>query len=141
MVDYSLLKTKLSDTTLAGLTDEQIRVALNTKDIPVKVPISVSKIKAYLQMVGKRLAVIDSVSIAARNAEVSFKDFETFDMTDPNYVARLDTILNDLVIEGLITATDKTAILTLGDSAVSWADQNWQGDVTLTDITNARAYV
>jgi len=139
--DYSVLKAKLAEPALSGLSAADQRAALNTKDVPVKRPIPVSKIKAYLQMVGKRLAIIDSPSVAARNAEVSFQDFETFDMTDAAYVSRLNAILDDLITEGLINGTDKAYVLSFGNDLVSWADQNWQGDVSLADIENANNYV
>jgi len=141
MPDYSILKSKIADPAFAGFTDEQIRTALNTKDIPVKQPISVAKIKAYLQLIDKRLVIKDSIDPAARAAEIALQEFQVFDVNDAAYLNKLTTILDNLVTAGIITTNDKTAILSLGDSLASWADQNWQGDVTLTDIVNARNYV
>jgi len=141
MPDYSILKSKLADPTFSTFTDEQIRTALNTKDIPVKQPISVAKIKAYLQLIDKRLVIKDSTDPAARAAEIALQEFQMFDVNDAAYLNKLTTILDNLVTAGIITTTDKTTILSLGDSLVSWAGQNWQGDVTLTDIVNARNYV
>jgi hypothetical protein len=142
MTDYSILKTKLADPAITALPDEQARANyLNDKTITKTIPIPTSRIKAYLAGVGKWRALADSTDVNAKDAMDMLSLFNEFDITQSVYLTRLTQVLDNLVALDLISETDKSVVLSFGNTLVSWADENWSGDVTLTDIQNAREYV
>jgi len=142
MPDYSILKTKLADPAIAALADEQARAdALNTKDIAVKTTIYTYDIKAYLFASNKWRAIKDGATTEDKEAIDALTLFDSFDAANPTYLARLTQVLDGLITTNRLLPNDKTAILAFGDALQSWSDQNWTGDVTLTDIANARSYL
>jgi len=131
------IRLKLQEPAFASMTDAQALAALQAKNIIVQRPIATSTIKAYL-MPDKWRAISDSTLPSAKNAVDALTLFNTFDITDPAYLAKLTTVLDALIADSLITATDKTTILSLGDSTESWCDQNGISDLRIGEITEAR---
>ena len=140
MPNYALLQNKiLADH--ASDTDLQIEEALNTKNISAKMPIATKDIKQYLILMDLWLAIKDSTSNASRVAVDALNNFDQFTVTNPLIEAKLIQILDDLVSEPQVpdfTEAHKTQILALGQTLKSWADINWDGRVTLTDINKAK---
>jgi hypothetical protein len=139
MTDLSLLKAKIA-TDYAGQTHSQTLIGLNAKTIMIKKPIHTRDIKKYLMLVDLLIPIEQSTAQSCQVAKRSLELFDTFDIADPVVLTKLTTVLDDLVAEVLIpdfTVTHKMTILAMGDGMTSWADQNWFGDVTLTDIANA----
>jgi len=140
MPNYALLQSKiLADH--ASDTDQQIESALNAKSISAKIPIATKDIKQYLILMDLWLAIKDSTSDASRVAVDALNNFEQFTFTNPIIEAKLTQILSALVAEPQVpdfTETHKTQILALGQTLKSWADINWDGRVTLSDIAKVR---
>jgi len=138
MKDYSVLKTKLADPAITGLAGDRARMgALNAKTIVAKVPIPVIAIEKYLAASHKYIPIVDSVDTNAREATLALDKFTSFDTSNPTYLATLTTILDNLVTLNLLTSADKTYILGMADTMISWSEQNWSGDITLEDIAIA----
>jgi len=139
MPDYSVLKTKLADPTIAILADDTARsVELNTPNIPVKKPIIVVEIEKYLAATHKYIPIIDSADTNAREAVLALQKFNSFDTENPVYLATLTSILDGLVTIALLNTADKDYILGMADTAISWADNNWSGEVKDGDVQAAR---
>jgi len=142
MSDFSVLKTKLADPVIVALPDDAAIIdALNAATIATKQPINVIDIEKYLAAAHKYIPIIDSADINAREAVLALSKFTSFDTLNATYLATLTGILDGLVTAGLLVAADKTYILGMADTTTSWAAQNWGGNVTLTDIANARSYI
>ena len=119
-------------------TDEVIAATINTKDIPATQNIQVADIKKYLIVTGKILSIKASTDPAALLTMEALNSFAEFIMSDAANVAALNAQMDGLVAASLLTAADKTAILALGDTLESLADQNNLGVVRAGDIQYAR---
>jgi len=131
------IRLKLQEPAFASMTDSEALAALQAKNIIVQRPIATSTIKAYL-MPDKWRTISDSTLPSAKNAVDALTLFDTFDITDPAYLAKLTTVLDALITDSLITAADKTTVLSLGDRTESWCDQNGISDLRIGEITEAR---
>ena len=134
-MNYQLLKTLVVG--MSG-TDEVIAATINTKDIPATQNIQVADIKKYLIVTGKILSIKASTDPAALLTMEALNSFAEFIMSDAANVAALNAQMDGLVAASLLTAADKTAILALGDTLESLADQNNLGVVRAGDIQYAR---
>ena len=133
-MNFAKLTQILSLPSYTGLSISAAEVLINTKNIAVKVPISVHDIEAYLTASRKLLAITDSADTAAREAVLGLAKFSSFDTSNPAYLATLTALLDGLVTASLITTTDKTNILAMGDSMISAAEQAGIGIVNAGDI-------
>ena len=134
-MNYQSLKTLVVG--MSG-TDEVIAATINTKDIPATQNIQVADIKKYLIVTGKILSIKASTDPAALLTMEALNSFAEFIMSDAANVAALNAQMDGLVAASLLTAADKTAILALGDTLESLADQNNLGVVRAGDIQYAR---
>ena len=119
-VDYAAIADEVSS---KGYADYNAAfTAMSAETVTKDKDIQVADIKAYLTLVGKRLAIEESTDISAKTARLSFADFESYRLTEnPAYLVQLTSVLDALVSDGLIDAGDKTAILALGqDSEPKW---------------------
>jgi hypothetical protein len=122
MIDY----TAIADYCAAnGWTDPQIAFGVMSVETETQtVDIETRDILAYISLVDKRLAIEESTATAAKKARLAFIDFPSFRITEnAAYLARLTAIIDELVTEGLLDATDKAAILGLGETT----KQKWPG--------------
>ncbi len=139
MTDYAALQAKIA-ADYAGDTHEQIVVALTEKNIPGKQPIKALDIKRYMFVNSCWLAVKNGSSDAAQMAVDALDLFDHFDIRIPERETALISVLDDLVADAAIPAFQaqhKTGILGLGDVMESWADQNFQRDITIQDVKRA----
>ncbi len=139
MTDYAALQAKIS-ADHAGDTHEQIVIALNEKNITGKQPIKALDIKRYMFVNSCWLAVKNGTSDAAEMAVDGLDLFEHFDIRIPERESALIGVLDDLVSDAAIPefqAQHKTGILDLGVMMESWADQNFQRDITIQDVKRA----
>lgn len=134
MPDRALLNQKIQADFTQGETPVQIRDALNTKDISVRVPIPTVEIERYLIINDLWLPIKDSTEIVARVTIDALTKFDQLSVDNTETYNKLTQMLDGLIIAGLISSTNKTEILAMGDAMQSWADQNWDGDVTLWDV-------
>ncbi len=144
------LKTEIDTDPLArgyaAMTDEQVAANMNAIDRPI--PIPAIDAKRYLQLQGKWGAISDdsrnSVVEATRRACLTLvdalADFAEFDMIDASVSAAVNGALDALVSTGHILATDKTAILALGDDRQSRGVEVGAGVVRVGDVNWVRTY-
>lgn len=140
MTDYAALKAKITADHV-GDTDEQIVVALNERNITGKQPIKSFDIKRYMFLNSCWLAVKKGSSDAAETAMDGLELFEHFDIRLSENELALTSVLDQLVSDQQIPefqAQHKTGILALGVMMESWADQNFQRDITIQDVKMAR---
>jgi hypothetical protein len=135
----SVLSNELVLPAYDGLSDAECLAALQQRNIPAKQPITSHDIKAYLNVVDKRLTIIDSATTAARKATLALDDFESFDMGDPAYAAKLTQVLDDLVAADLLIADDKAAILAMGDKFITRLEELKIPHTRLGHVQRARA--
>ncbi|MBK7364947.1 MAG: hypothetical protein IPI97_08090 [Nitrosomonas sp.] len=141
MPNYALLQAKIVADHAAD-TAEQISAALNAKTIATKQPISTADIKKYLLLNGVWLAIKTSANPVAVTAMDALALFEAFNVQESNVQAMLVQIMDGLIAANLtpaFTATHKAAVLAMGDTLVSWADQHWEGAVQLWQINEVQA--
>lgn len=110
-VDYKAI----ADAVQVGETYEEAFTRLSSLTETVDKDIQTADIKAYLTLVGKRLAIEEGTHDSAKIARLSFSDFESYRLTEnPAYKVQLTSVLDNLITDGYIDAADKTAILDLG---------------------------
>jgi len=110
----------------SAMTDEQVANSLNAKVIASKRPIPVHDIQQYLMLVDLLLPIEAGSSDACQVATRALALFDQFDISNPMIEAKLTNILDGLVADTLIpgfTATNKAAVLAMGDTTISRADE------------------
>lgn len=106
--------------------DGQVLEILNRKDIPAKGPVTTSDIKAFLFAYGFWNTIKHGQSLACEEAIDALTLFQTFELGNPAYLARLTQVLDALAAEPLVpdfTETHKNIILSMGDVLISRAEQ------------------
>lgn len=136
MPNYAALQTKIQ-ADHANATPEQIRDALNAKNIPAYKNIPTDEIKRYLILNDLWLPIKASAEPACVLTMDALNVFPYFEMGAMDVRNKVSAMMDALIAANLampFTTTDKAEILAMGDDLVSWADQNWPSDVTLFDI-------
>jgi hypothetical protein len=136
------LAAELAPLITAG-EDGSILAVLNRKDIPGKVPIISHAIKAFFSAYGFRIPIMDSASLACRETTVNLSDFDSFDMRNPLYEAKLTSILQGLVDEPLIPdfmQEHMDYVLSLGDALKSRVEIINDG-LEITALVNKTKFV
>lgn len=139
MADYNLLLVKIQTDHVNDAPD-QIVSALNAKTIASKHPISTRDIKKYLILNSLWLAIKGSTNPVAIVTIDAMNLFDEFNVQETNVNAMLSQMMDGLIAANLtpaFTTTHKSQILSMGDVMVSWADQNWLGDVQLWQVVEA----
>jgi len=135
----SVLSDELALPAYSGTTAEEAANLLNAKTIATLQSITTHDIEAYLVVIDKYLAIIDSTDVAARRAVLALSKFDSFDVANPAYLSALTIILDGLVTAALISTDDKTAILALGDTMTSRVQELKLGYVRIGHVIQARA--
>lgn len=128
---------------LASGNDGAVLQVLQRKDIPAKGSVTSHDIKAYMFAYGFWNAIKHGASVACEDTIDALTLFDSFDLSNPVYLSRLTQILDALVIEPLVPdfqETNKLAILALGDTLVSRAEQ-LDINVTVQDIAQVRELI
>lgn len=110
---------------IAEGNDTAILRALNRKDIPGKKPITSHDIKAFFSVSGFMIPIMDSTSLACRETILNLNLFESFDVRNPAYLAKLTAILQGLVEETMLPdfiQPHMEYVLALGDTMKSRID-------------------
>lgn len=139
MADYNLLLVKIQADHVND-TPDQIVAALNAKTIASKHPISTRDIKKYLILNSLWLAIKGSNNPVAVVTIDALNSFDEFNVQESSVNIMLGQIMDGLIAANLtpaFTTTHKSQILSMGDVMVSWADQNWLGDVKLWQVVEA----
>lgn len=111
---------------IADGNDSAVLSVLNRRDIPAKGPVTTSSIKAFLFAAGLWNTIKHGTSVACEDAVDALTLFDTFELGNPVYLARLTQVLDALVAEPLVpdfTETHKAMILAMGDMLISRAEQ------------------
>lgn len=103
-----------------------ILTILARKDIPAKGTVTAHDIRAYLFAYGFWNAIKHGSSVACEDTMDALTIFDSFDLSNPVYLARLTQILDSLVVEPLVpdfAENHKADILAMGDTYISRLDQ------------------
>ena len=119
----SILSDELALPAYSGLSDEECLNLLQDKTIAVKQNISTSDIKKYLAVMGKLMPLEASASASAKEAVRILELFETFDFTESAVADKLTSMLDALIVDGLIDEMDKGYVLSLGERLISRAEE------------------
>lgn len=136
MANYQLLQTKVAEF-VGGETRAQIMTALNNKVDTGYIPIPVDEVRRYLFINMLWLEIKAAGTISAQMMIDALASFPEFDLSDAANLAAINVVLDGLVSDELVPSfnvTHKSNILALGTKMLSWADQNWPGDVTEDDL-------
>jgi hypothetical protein len=137
-MNYEILKLELQDAAYAAMTDAEAAQALNALVVDAKQSISSHDIRKYLMLVDKLLPIESSVLESATAATRALEIFPAFDMTESAVETKLIAVLDALITDSLIDATDKAAILSLGDKLISRAELLGLPDVGVWHVEMAR---
>ena len=138
-MNLQTLKTEIAQPIYNGLTDQQIVDALNDKTITHYRVVEYAEVASYLSIQNKYLAISESVLDSGKNFMLAMGTFKTFDLNKPFVTIAVNSFLDAMVVDSLITGADKAAILSLGDSDnISLADQLWLPKIKMVHITDAR---
>jgi len=133
------LATELQNAKYIGKTDSECLAILTTKNIPTKQSISAHDIQKYLALAGKLLPLEASNLASAVNVNRMLELFDTFDMTDAQVEGALIASVDACIADGLVDATDKTAILAMGDKLISTVEQLGISKYSISYINNVRS--
>ena len=138
-MDYSALKTELALPAYAEMTDSEAAESINAPVIASHKKVDYSDVASYLMLVEKYLTISESTSASGKSFMLAMTTFNSFDLRKPGVETAVVNLLDALIVDGLITASDKAAILALADDTISRAQELGLGDVTVGDIIKARA--
>ncbi|MBL4763505.1 MAG: hypothetical protein JKY93_12515 [Gammaproteobacteria bacterium] len=138
-MNFQKLKAELAEPEYDGMSDEAAKSALNSNSRITAQAIPINDIRGYLMASNDALkAIEESTDAAALQAVRVFDMFGEFDMTNPVYAQQLTDQLAALKTAGLITATDETVILAMGERATTRAAQLGLGRVKVGHVQFAR---
>lgn len=118
-----ILTTELQLAKYSGMTAQQAFNDLTNKNIVAKQRIDTRDIQKYLALKDKLLVVETSTTTAAKKAVRMMELFDCFSMDESNVETALTAVLDALIVDNLIDATDKAAILAMGEKLISRAEQ------------------
>lgn len=121
-MDYSKLREEINKPEYTGLSDSELADIFNDKNIEVTKDIDVIDIKKYLILTGKILPIKQSDKPSAMIAIEAMSTFSHFVMSDPLNAAALESQLDGLTSDSLITQDDKDAVLNMGKGFASKAE-------------------
>lgn len=137
-MNLQVLKAELD----AGGYDPDDHIAadqLNEKSVSAKQPISTSDIKKYMLLNDLWLPIEASAGTAAKVSLKALELFDEFNVDEPPVLSKLTQMLDGLIAASLISAADKTAILSMGDTLISRAEELGLPVVKGGDVQRARA--
>jgi len=124
----------------SSMSNEAVASSLNAKNIQSLKIIPTHDIEQYLVLLDLLLEIEDSTTEAARLAVRALDKFPSFNVLDPQVLGKLTSILTGLVDDSSLafSETDKTNILSLGDTSISRATQLGLGVVTAGQVQAER---
>ncbi len=138
------LRAELSDDPLgvgyAGMTNLQVAQAINTESRIEYMDVEVAVLERYLAAEGALLPIRDAAAsghVVAREfvALIDSINVDAFDVRHPRAMAGLDRLVTD----GLLSQTQRDAIVALSERAISRAAELGIGTVTADDVMRARS--
>lgn len=141
MANISILKTELQNAAYSTMTDAECLASLTAKNISAKQNITNHDIRKYLALQGK-LMVMEASTLDSAKTAVRYLDlFDVFAMDEVAVEMALTAMLDALIVDALIDATDKANILAMGDKMISKAESLSIGSVSIWEIEKARSEV
>ena len=124
----------------SSMSNEAVASSLNAKTIASLKIISTHDIEQYLVLTGLLLEIEFGTTQAAKVAARALQAFESFDVTNPMILGKFTSILTGLVDDSSLafSETDKTNILSLGNTSISRATQLGLGIVTAGQVQAER---
>jgi len=138
-MNYAVLKTELADPVYTGMSDADAAAALNAQNVATFQKVEYSDVASYLMLVEKYLPISESATASAKSFMLAMNTFETFDLRKPGVETAVVNLLDALIVDGLITASDKAAILALADDTISRAQELGLPVVRPGHVETARA--
>jgi len=155
MADINLLRTEITTDPLvrgySGLTDIQVADSLNARNRPFNKSISAQTLHSWFVFNGKwpaiettALGTVGTGGLTANQklAAQSFMEichhFADLDMRDPLYSSGILFILDQFVERTIITAAQRTTIISLGSGMISRAEEMSIGAVDHLAVSEAR---
>lgn len=155
MADITLLRNEITTDPLArgyaAMSDGQVAEMLNVRNRSSSKSISAQTLHAWFVFNGKwpsvestALATVGTGGLTAEQklAAQSFIEichyFSDLDMRDPQYSGGITFVLDQFVGRGIITSAQRTAIISLGNTLISRADELSIGYVDHTAVAVAR---
>ena len=144
-MDHSKLKAKLETPEISAFALDESKLIELTKPVDKKIPILVHDIQEYLMLTDDLELIESGTSIACKRAVRALELFTQFDIAHPIKGVlienKLNTILTDLETDEALqfSATDKQAILDMGITKSSWADDNGYKPLRIGYFDKARA--
>jgi hypothetical protein len=138
-MNYAVLKTELADPVYTGLSDADAAAALNAQTVATFQKVEYSDVASYLMLVEKYLPISESATASGKAFMLAMSTFQTFDLRKPGVETAVVNLLDALIVDGLITASDKAAILALADDTISRAQELGLPVVRPGHVETARA--
>ena len=139
-MNYQILKTEIALPDYIGMTDQEIADSLNAATVSTFKKVEYSDVASYLMLVEKYLPIAESTLNSAKSFMLAMNTFETFNLNKPGVETAVVNLLDALIVDSLLTTSDKAAILSLADTDnISRAAQLGLGRVKVGAVEAARA--
>ena len=139
----SILSDELSKPQYASMTDQQAADAINAKTVTVQQTVAIHKLKEYAIINGIWPKL--KVGQASSNPQVAALCVSVLDWVDDPRISTLDVnkpevqaMLDGLVSAGIMSASNKADVVTMGSHTASWTSQNGLPEVGIGLVINAR---
>ena len=129
-MNYSKLQVRLLDADMLALADDVERLAELRKPVDKKIPILTHDIQEYLMLTDDLELIESGTSTACKRAVRALELFTQFDIAHPVKGVlienKLNAVLTDLIADTSLqfSEIDKQAILDMGITKSSWAEDN-----------------
>ena len=133
-----ILVLEFSNAIYSTMTDQEAFDYITDVTVVKVGDIPVFEIEKYLAIKLKLLAIEDSVITSARGFVRVLKLFDSIPLDEPDVLSLMNSLLNSLVTEGLITADDKSALIAMGSKTISRAKELGISNLTLQAVIDAR---
>ena len=125
-MNYQILKTEIALPTYSGMTDQEIADSLNAATVSTFKKVDYADVASYLMLVEKYLPIKkSSEGLTPKDSAESFmlamRTFQSFDLKKPGVETAVVNLLDALIVDALLTTSDKAAILSLADDTISRA--------------------
>ena len=114
---------------------------LNTKDREIPHVVQRSDVIGYLVIERKYLAVKESQSSSAKEFLAAINDLGSFDLTKQGLtnsaLSTVNALLDEMIVEGLISLADKNVLVSMSTTQVSRAEELGLGSIKEGDVAAA----
>ena len=137
-MDFNILNIELQLPKYSAMNDAQAANAVNSVNIKTKVGISTHDMQQYLVLVDKLILIEASPAPLAVEAVRVMELFQSLDISDSTIEAKTVSIVDGLIVAGLLDESDKAYILGLGNKTISRAEELGLSAVIEANVKFAR---